>query len=196
MQIDRPILIIVILFAVIMLSFYFVFPKYESLNKSQLELAQKKAEYYAQVEYYSEIKKRYDEIKEREGEIKIIDEALPKTTDFGQLIYYLQKKAGESGLILKNLSLSQLAAGKTVKDIVFSLNVSGDYFSLENFIVSLERSARLFEISRISFGSVVQKAEQESTGNEESQGQSTPVVAQFQNSGIFNFNIEVKTYSY
>lgn len=196
MQIDRPILIIVILFAVIMLSFYVVFPKYDNLHNAQIELAKKKAEYYAQVDYYSEIKNRYDEIKEREGEIKIIDEALPKATDFGQLIYYLQKKAGESGLILKNLSLSQLAAGKTVKDIVFTLSLSGDYFSLENFLVSLERSARLFEVSRISFGSVVQRAKEESTEGKEGEGQSTPVVAQFQNSGIFSFSIEVKTYSY
>ncbi|OGZ90869.1 MAG: hypothetical protein A2510_03795 [Candidatus Staskawiczbacteria bacterium RIFOXYD12_FULL_37_10] len=70
-----------------------------------------------------------------------------------------------------------------MNEIGFSLNMTGSYSSLENFIVSLEKSARLFEVKNISFG-----ASAASQGAEQSQ--------QFQMQEIYNFNLEVLTHSY
>jgi len=179
MQIDRPISIVIILFAALILGFFFVVPEYKNLRALQVDLAQKKAEFNAKYDYFSGITKNYYEIRSRKEEMQKIDDALPPVSDFGQMIYYFQRKAHESGIILKNFSLSQSAPSKGIKDIIFSLSLSGDYFALQNFMVSLEKSARLFEISGISFGS----------------GGGGPV-SQFQDTGIFNFNLEVKTHSY
>ena len=91
MQIDRPITIAVIIFAVLLATFFFVVPKYKNLKNLQAELGQKNAEYLSKFEYYAQIKENYDKLQKRKSEIKKIDEALPKTADFGQLIYYFQK---------------------------------------------------------------------------------------------------------
>ncbi|OGZ83618.1 MAG: hypothetical protein A2599_02370 [Candidatus Staskawiczbacteria bacterium RIFOXYD1_FULL_39_28] len=192
MQIDRPITIAVIIFAVLLATFFFVVPKYKNLKNLQAELGQKNAEYLSKFEYYAQIKENYDKLQKRKSEIKKIDEALPKTADFGQLIYYFQKKTAENGLTLKSLGLSQSSATGNIKNIIFSLNLSGDYFALENFISSLEASNRLFEISNISFGSPSQPSVPQ-TELQEGGGGAT---AQFQTPGIFNFTFQVKTFSY
>jgi len=192
MQIDRPITIAVIIFAVLLATFFFVVPKYKNLKNLQAELGQKNAEYLSKFEYYAQIKENYDKLQKRKSEIKKIDEALPKTADFGQLIYYFQKKTAENGLTLKSLGLSQSSATGNIKNIIFSLNLSGDYFALENFISSLEASNRLFEISNISFGSPGQPSVPQ-TELQEGGGGAT---AQFQTPGIFNFTFQVKTFSY
>src|SRR3989339_136408 len=188
MQIDRPITIAVIIFAVLLATFFFVVPKYKNLKNLQAELGQKNAEYLSKFEYYAQIKENYDKLQKRKSEIKKIDEALPKTADFGQLIYYFQKKTAENGLTLKSLGLSQSSATGNIKNIIFSLNLSGDYFALENFISSLEASNRLFEISNISFGSPSQPSVPQ-TELQEGGGGAT---AQFQTPGIFNFTFQVK----
>lgn len=210
MQIDRPISIAIILFITLLLSFYLMVPKYKELKVLQLDLAQKEAEYNAQFAYYSEITNKFKDVQLHKDDLQKISDALPPSVTFGQLAYYFQKQSKDNGLILKSISLSQASTGN-IKDIIFSLNLSGDYLSLENFIVSLERSARLFEVSTVSFGlsgtpsaqgaSNQTNAEQTETEAEAkaTKKEATPVqtpASQFENQQIFNFSLEVKTHSY
>jgi Tfp pilus assembly protein PilO len=196
MEFDRPITIAIILFSTLLFAFFLTFPEYSNLKDLEMNLAQKKAEYLAQFEYYSEIANAYATLQTRKEDIQKIDDALPSKPDFGQLVYYYQGKAKDSGLVLRNLALSQTGAGEGVKDITFSLNLSGTYDALSSFIASLENSARMFEIATISFGSSSQ-ASGPATSNA-----SQPVIGsggganQFQSSGIFAFSMEIKAHSY
>jgi Tfp pilus assembly protein PilO len=193
MQIDRPISIAIILFISLLLIFFLVVPKYNNLKNLELDLAQKKAEFNAQFDYYSEITAKYHELQTRSEDLQKINDALPASANFGQLSYYFQKQAKDNGLILKSISLSQNASANGIKDVVFSLNLSGDYLSLENFIIGLEKSARLFEISNISFGLSVGSVVQEKSTEQETV---TEQKTQFSSQQIFNFSLEVKTHSY
>lgn len=183
MEFDKPITIALILFVILLLIFFLVVPKYKALRNLELDLAQKQAEYQAQFDYYSEVDKSYREIKDKKDEIQKIDDALPPKPDFGQVVYYFQERARESGLLFKTFTLSQ-SPGTNMRSIVFSLSLSGSYTSLGKFMASLENSARLFEISRISFGSAVQ---QQVEGSKVKAPVGEPV---------FNFSLEVKTQSY
>lgn len=198
MQIDRPIAIAIILFVVLLLSFFLVVPEYRAFKELQLELGKKKAEYNAKYEYYSEVRKTYNSIQERKEDIAKIDQALPATANFGSLIYYFQNRATESGLIFKNLFLAKStkassassAAGASkskINEVVFSLNLLGSYSSLENFIASLEQSSRIFEIISISFGS-----QAPSFGA----GVGSQSETQFQGQQTHNFSLEVLTHLY
>jgi len=193
MQIDKPIFIAIILFIVLLSAFFFVVPQYKNLKSLQIDLGQKNAEYIAKFDYYAQIKKNYDDIQKRKADIQKIDDALPKNPNFGQLIYYFQKKAGESGLVLKTISLSQSSSAGGINNLTFSLGISGDYVSLENFMISLEKSARLFEISSISFGSSGAPSAQQVA---KAGSTAVPAIAQFQNTGVFSFSFQVRTYSY
>ncbi len=186
MSIDRPLATAGMLFAGVLLMFFVVTPVYKQFNILQLNLAEKKAEFNAKYEYYADIAKKYDDLQGRKDEVAKVDDALPENADFGQLMYYLQQKANDSGLLLRNIVLSQSAkAGeqKQVKDISFSLQCFGNYAALKNFVTTLERSSRIFEVSSISFGSAAQQA--------------TPLTgAQLQSQNAFNFSLQIKTHSY
>jgi len=161
MQIDRPIAIALTLFIILLLVFFLVVPEYNTFGKLQTDLGEKKAEFNAEYDYYGAIAKTYDDLQNHQDDIKKIDDALPQGPIFGSLVYFLQGAATENGLIVKDLSLSaqstQTSAssnnGNSVKGIIFSMDLLGDYPALENFIVNIEKSSRIFEVSSISFGS-------------------------------------------
>jgi len=198
MKIDRPITIAICLFAILLLAYFLLVPEYNTFKNLRFELGKKKAEYNAEFEYFSEIAKLYSEIQSRGEDIQKVDDALPVGSNFGNLVYYFQNQASADGLTVKSLFLSKSSStdAKTsakkktssqtqgaMNDIVFSLNLMGSYSSLENFIISLEKSSRLFEITNISFGStsVSPDAEQE---------------AQLQTGQTYNFVLNVLTHSY
>lgn len=158
MQIDRPIAIAIILFIILLLVFFLVLPEYNTFKALQTDLGEKRAEYNAQHEYYTEIAKTYSDLRSHDDDIKKIDDALSEDPNLGRTIYFLQEKAAGNGLVVKNLFLtrpSQAAdnAEKDVKEISFSLGLMGEYSALAGFINSLENSSRIFEINSISFGS-------------------------------------------
>lgn len=190
MEIDRPIAIAVTLFIILLLLFFLVVPKYQAFKSLQVKLGEKKAEFDAKYEYFSGITETYFDIQSRQQSIKKIDDALPTDSNLGRLVYYFQKKAEASGIIIKSLFLSKSPSASLgdvkggVKEMSFSFSLVGSYASLESFIISLEKSSRIFEIGRISFSSAgsVAPSEEEET--------------QFQSQNIYTFSLEVKTYTY
>ena len=107
MQIDRPITIAIIIFAILLLVFFLVFPEYRAFNELRTELAEKKAEFNAQYDYYAGVVKVYDELNVHQEDIKKIDDALPLNPELGRIVYYLEQTAVENGLTVKNLFLSK-----------------------------------------------------------------------------------------
>jgi Tfp pilus assembly protein PilO len=189
MKIDRPITIALIFFAVLLLVFFLVMPEYNKFKSLETELGEKTAEFNAEYDYYQAIGVTYQKILARADDIKKVDNALPEEPDLGKLIYFLQNVATGNGMMIKNLVLSKMTPSNAqgdssnVRDVVFSISLVGDYSSLENFMVSLENSARVFEITNISFGSSVQAT----FGSDQSQ---------FQTRQTNDFNLQIKTHSY
>ena len=190
MQVDRPITIALIFFIILLLVFFFVMPEYNTFTKLQTELGEKKAEYNAEFEYYNAIAATQADLQNHKDDIAKIDDALPTDPDLGKIVYFLQGAATENGMMIKDLFLSKSSLGNLqsntggkVKNLVFSIDLLGDYPSLEEFMISLEKSSRLFEITNISFGSSSQ------TPTEAGQ-------SQFQIQQIYTFNLQIKAYSY
>jgi len=186
MRPDRPIAIAIILFIILLLIFFLVWPEYKNFRKLRADLGEKKALYNAEKEYYAEITKKYFELQNRQDDLKKIDNALPEGPNFGKLVYYFQKTASDSGMLVKDLFLSNksaaLAGGSkgnldNVKELVFSMDVIGSYSSLQRFLVYLERTDRIFEVASISFGAI-----------------SSSSVLDIKQ--IYNFNLQIKTHSY
>ncbi|GEM_PF-907038 len=201
MQIDRPIATAIILFIILLLVFFLVMPEYKMFGKLQTELGQKRAEFNAEFDYYAAIAQSYYDLQSHADDIKKIDDALPKDPDLGRTIYFLQQTAKGNGMMVKDLFLSKSSANNaqnkdnSIKDIIFSIDVLGDYASLGNFIISLEKSSRIFEVTNISFGSSVNSTAVPPASSltvtvpESSQ-------AQFQTQQIYNFNLQIKTHTY
>ncbi len=176
MQIDRPISIALILFIILLLVFFLVVPEYNTFMDLQAQLGEKESEYVAQHDYYSAVDKIYYDLQSRQDDVKKIDDALPEDPTLGNTIYFLQQTAKANNLIVKDLFLSKSSPNAvsssvgSTKSIVFSMDILGDYPSLEGFMISLEKSSRIFEITSISFDSA-----------------SKPP---------YSFSLQIKTYSY
>lgn len=190
MQIDRPIAIAVILFVIMLTLFFLVVPEYNTFGKLQTELGKKKAEFNAEFEYYAEIAKVHNDLQAHKDDIKKVDDALPEESSLGKLVYFFQQTAKDNGMLIKNIFLSKpplsnvkTDAKNTVKDIVFLMDLVGDYTSLGKFMASLEKSSRIFEITNISFGSASAPLQESSQ-------------SQFQIQQTYVFNLQVKTHSY
>jgi len=193
MKISRPILIALFIIIAVVLTYFFVMPSYKAFKKNQEELSYKKAEYVAKRDYYADITSLHFALQSRKNDIEKIDNALPVGSNFGQLIYYFQKQAVDSGLIMKGLFISQSSLANVKKsggEISLSISLMGFYSALENFLTNLESSSRLFEVTGISFGSSSASA---STSSSKSSSLSE---TQFEGDGPRSFSLQIKTHSY
>ena len=193
MEINKPVATIVIAVINLVLIFLFVIPKYQELKSSAVALHEKQAQYEGKSAYFQKIAVLSESIESRKETLDKIDSALPSHVAFAPLVYFLQRKGAETGLIIKSITfaqgvadasqkpVAQAATNTQVKDVVFSMSIAGNYQGLKNFLASLERSARIFEVQTITFSS--------------SQSNQNLLKLQSQ-SQIYNFRLEVKTHSY
>lgn len=192
MQIDRTITIIIMLFIILLMVFFLVWPEYKNLGQLQAQLSEKKAEYLGKFEYYAEIKKAHFDLQARQKDIEKIDNALPQAPDLGNLMYFIQEASMGSGILIKNIFLSSMGkegvtASDKMENISLSANLVGDYKSLERFIILLEKSSRIFEVKSITFGS--SSAVLPSQPNEQTE-------PQFQIQQTYSFSVQIETHSY
>jgi Tfp pilus assembly protein PilO len=183
MEIDRPTAIAIILFVVLVLILYLVIPKFKEFKTVQTELGNIQTEFDAKYAYYAEVNRVYRELENYKDSLDKVETAIPAKASFGPIIYFFQKKSAENGLIIKGLFLTKVSLQNPesdIKEIVFSLDLLGNYRALKNFLYSLEKSARLFEVTNISFASQI------------------PSVGPLQipTQQAYSFKLEVKAHSY
>ena len=122
----------------------------------QNTLGQKQAEYIGKSVYYATISDLTKKIESNADSLQKVTTAVPSDVSLSSLVYFLQKKASEAGLVTKLVVFSkvtQASKDKKLKIVTMTVNVSGNYQGLKAFLLSLEKSSRLFEINAIRFNS-------------------------------------------
>lgn len=193
MEVNRPVATVILLIINAVLIFLFVWPEYNRASALELKLREKQAAYNGQSIYYANIAKTLSEIDSRSDVLSKVESALPDEFVLAPLLYFFQKKGTENGLAVKTVIFSRvdpasgnrvtttsLAKEKEMKDIVLTLDVSGNYQGLKNFLASIERSARIFEVRNISFNAA------DLAPGSIAQGQVK----------TYNFKLEIVTHSY
>jgi Tfp pilus assembly protein PilO len=151
-----------------------VHPEYQELQLMEEKIEARKIELQTKEAYLQELKEISQELKEYEAELSVIDSALPYDASLPSLLDFLQRISSENGLVLnstKRTGISLFEEESKIKENQLTLELTGDYPSLKNFLQVLEKSARLIEVESISF----------SAPEEE---------------GPFTFDIVIKVYSY
>jgi Tfp pilus assembly protein PilO len=176
MEVKKPIFIVLIIIIALLLLYFFTIPRYKEFKSLQSKLAILDSEVSSKYAYFAEITRVYDELQTRKESLEKVNEALPPASRYSSLVYFIQKKTAENGLILKSLAFTRVSAsdkGENIKEITFSANAIGSYNSLKNLIRSLEKSASLVEVAVVSFSSQGDKSQE-----------------------IFQFSLEFKMHSY
>jgi|SRR3989344_305104 len=181
MEINKLISTIIVAIVMGIVVFLFVMPKYRELSLLQSVLAQRQAEYDSESAYNEKIAEMIRGMDSKKDAVDKINSALPADVNFSPLVYFFQKETAEAGLNLKSITFTKVsspAVGQSVKNISFNLLLSGGYQSLKDLLLTLDLSARLFEVNSISFRSAPKPAAATSE---------TP---------IYDFQLEVVTHTY
>ena len=180
------IFISIILFGLsFVLGVVFLWPQYQEINNLLLRIENTELNIRYQEEYYKELLVLDEKLGEYQEDITKIDSALPPDILPTTFLKFLQKITSENGLILTGVSSfsSKPVPGKIdIKEGEASLSLAGSYSALKNFLVTLEKSARLIEVDSISFG-----ASPSQFGPEETEGEV---------SETFGFQLRIKIHSY
>ncbi|MBI2450400.1 MAG: type 4a pilus biogenesis protein PilO [Candidatus Nealsonbacteria bacterium] len=168
---NRLIIAVMIFVAVALLGLLLVWPKYQDFQLLRGNLEQKKIELSSKRDYYDYFRNIGGKLEQYNDVLPQIDAAISEGYSLPALFYYLQRRAGESGLISESIQAGEISGSKEVKEINISFKVSGTYSSLKSFLYALENSARLFNIKKVNF--------------------SIP-----ERGGPFSFDLELTTYSY
>lgn len=203
MEINRFIYSIIFLAVALSMIFFLVMPKYRESVSLQKELQEKQIRYRDLSLYYDKVSKIVLSLEDRKDVLQKIDSALPFNFSVAPLVYFFHKKGVENGLIVNSINLSYSTPTtsskdkdkdqnkekeaeenfleKKVKSVNFTINILGNYQGLKNFLRSLEKSARLFQVNTVSFSSLSPGQATSSPENE---------------SRLYNFKLEMKTYTY
>jgi Tfp pilus assembly protein PilO len=155
--------------------FLFLLPTYKEIKSFRFEIEKKEAEIKYQEEKISHLNNLIEKLNQYQPELQKIQAALPPDPSLPSLFYLLQKKASDSGLTLEEISafsISPFKEKERIKQINFEIKASGSYQAFKDFLLALEKSARLIEIEELSFSAPIKKE--------------TPI----------SYQLKIKTYSY
>jgi len=159
MKYPRFIILAAILGAIIIGS-VFTFPKYREYLKVAQKLANQKMFLENQAQYYKEIEETFRKLETKREIVDKITSMLPKKLDSASLINYFNTASQKHGLLLKDILItsgSSFAEIERIQRHQITLKFLGNYSSFKNFLVSLEKNARLFEVDQITFSAPQEK---------------------------------------
>lgn len=124
--------------------------------KSQLEA--KDSELKEKQEYFAKLNSMSDKIKDYEEQMSKIGSAFPDDWDIAlpTLFNFMTIKTSGSGLMLESISggeKSSKANDIGLEEMPFQVSLKGTYPTFKNFISSLLKNVRIFDVNSIQFGS-------------------------------------------
>lgn len=183
MQVNKPTATIIIAIVALLVIVLFSWPKYQEMEDLQRNLGQQSADFNGKSLYYQKINALGLQIKDRQQVLDKISVALPQVATLSPEMYFFQQAAAQNGLAIKSIVFAQggpINATSTIKTILFSLDLSGSYSGLKNFLRQVEGSARIFQVNSISFNSL----------------NPLQTTSQQNQSQIYHFKLEIKTHAY
>lgn len=163
----------IILVCILAVGNFALLPRYQYLETLKVQIAEKESELASREEYFSELRSLSKELDKYSEEFSKINFALPSSPNFSSLFEFLQNTCSGNRLILKKIGLfttSPSKLGEKIKESQVGVEVSGTFQDFMSFLSTVETSARLVEVSNISF-----------TSSEEG--------------NIFSFNLMIKVHS-
>ena len=161
-MISRSNLFIIIFFlAAVIIGVILIWPKYQEGLKTQLEIGQVIARVQDQKSFFSDLRDLSEKLNQYSDQFKLIKSAIPEEANLPILYDFFQKFCSQKGLILTSISsnIGSISKETGIQEIDINLGVLGSYSSFKNFLSSLEKSARLFEVKSISFSSPGKEAD-------------------------------------
>lgn len=154
---NRTFAIPILFFLSFLIFCYFLLPKYTDFKDLKKEVEKKELDLQAAEQYYLNLQKISTKLEDYEESLAKINSAIPEEFSLASLLNFFQKKASESGLVMKSLSKESSLGQKKeegkvrieIKENYLTLGLTGTLSSFKNFLQNIEKSSRLIEVENI-----------------------------------------------
>lgn len=177
----RYVLIVLLLFGTALVTFFYLQPtwdEFQILRKNNSGLQNLSAELDDLINNRDLLFKKINAISK--DNLAKIDATLPKGPKAAEFLVFLENLSTKHSVILKDTTLTGSAVtkvptspgqpkpsgpttvqGQKISDLPLSLNITGSYEALKNFLGDLEKNLRITDVENISFNSPTEKDKNE-----------------------------------
>lgn len=148
-----------IIFLSILFLYLFVYQKYQELSFLKKELSQKEQELENTRRYIRQVKEASEKLKDYSEQLSVIETAIPENLQEPETFHLLQTLSVQSGVTLKSVGKLSPKGENLPKRWITDIVILADYPTFKNFLSTLEKSARIIEINKISFSGTEKKEE-------------------------------------
>jgi Tfp pilus assembly protein PilO len=145
----------ILIFSAFLILIYLVVPQYKKFLVLQRDISQLRSDINDKNSYYAGLKDLLNEIQEYKPVLEKVDSAIPPSMFAPELLSYFQTISSDNGLLLSSIIIGKeplLEEGSVrVKATHLNLGLMGSLASLENFLRTIERSVKVFEVETLSF---------------------------------------------
>lgn len=149
-------IVIILLAAAVAMLYFWASPLWEDIQKSQAE----KQAFESVINRINQLRKARDTLLQNynaisDAELKRIKKIVPDTPNIGSLVVQLSNMTNESGLLLKNIGITE--GDEKNGRLTLNLSIAGSYDNFTSFLEKLEKSLRLIDMGSISFSAAGEK---------------------------------------
>jgi Tfp pilus assembly protein PilO len=138
----------------ILVLYLFVLPRWNSFQDKKIRLSQVESEQQKLKAAQEDLEDFLSDFDENVDQAETLKSALPlKQVEYAQILAGLDEMASASGLILGNLSFTDLSDEEiknkktnTIQAQQVNISASGSYPSLKNFFLRIENSLRIIDV--------------------------------------------------
>lgn len=167
-----PFVLVGIVIIALIIGVFWSWPSYQAFLALRQEQNQKAQDVQTRTHYFNDLAALREKLQTFQTQLALLDWALPNDSSIPSLYGEIQSMAANSGLVLKSISSSVLPSSQSqLKTIEVSLDMSGSYIGLKEFIARAQSAPRVLNVESVGFSSVKE-------------------------SDKFNFEVRVLAYSY
>lgn len=135
----------------IFLSWAWTLPNYQAASALGDVAEEKELDLQQKTEIVEKIKSWHRQYESKRDEISRFQQIIPKEKNIGEIINVIEKVAGESGIQVLSLEVSEKKGNAADKfdTISIIINGSGTYPSLGSVLTQLEKNIRLLDVTEL-----------------------------------------------
>ncbi len=139
-------------FVVILLAWYFIVysPIGDTLSTTKTSVAAEQGKEQSLQADLARLNSQQKSSTEQEALLRKFDQAIPKLPDLGEFIIQANNIADDAGIEFLSIAPSPPAASGASSTISLTINVSGSFFQIENYLTRLEKLDRLVIIDGLN----------------------------------------------
>lgn len=156
----NPIFIITIIsfFIIVIFSLIFLHPSLQEMVVARENITNKRQILTEREGHFLSLKEYKQKIEAHQEELDKISSALPEDAQLNlfSLLRFFEKTSDKTGVILTEIgifTITSLEKRPEIKETKLNFKIKGTYAAFRNFLIELERSARIIKVEEISFSS-------------------------------------------